>query len=242
VLQAYFDDSKQDGNVLILAGHIATVEQWMAFADRWKQALTMSKPKWNVFKMSSVCLKDPVQLERAEYHCRIIEEFVQGAFCIAIPIKPLAKVIAEYRIHPQYSNPYYLAWLLVVSNFRNFRDYGGWTETIDVYFDKQSEERFVQRAWETLADRYGGDIGPFRNAPMFRSDEEFLPLQAADFLAWWARKNWIEHGTFNNEASLFPWEPCERMTPTMYVQMDEQGIRKHLQNTMVHPSDPRYGK
>ena len=238
VLQAYFDDSKQDGQVIILAGYIASVEQWMAFSDRWKQALTMGSPRWNAFKMSRVNLNDPAQLERTEYHCRIVEEFAQGAFCNAIPVAPLKKVIQEFGIDPKYSNPYYLAWLLTVSNFRNFRDYGSWTETVDVYFDKQSEERFVQRAWEIMSDRYNGDVGPFRNAPMFRSDEEFLPLQAADLLAWWARKNWIEHGSFSNQKSLFPWPSYGDLMPTMFVEMDEDGIRTHFSKTMVLPSDP----
>jgi hypothetical protein len=34
MLQAFIDDSKQDGEVLLLAGYIASEERWAAFSEK----------------------------------------------------------------------------------------------------------------------------------------------------------------------------------------------------------------
>jgi hypothetical protein len=233
MLRGFFDDSREDGCVLILAGYVASVEQWLSFSERWDQALTMNSPRWPAFKMRKVDLNDPFQLERAEYHYRIIEEFLPGGLCVAIPIPIFAKVVEEYNLEPKFRNPYYLAWNLVVSTFRNFHVSNGWKQTIDVYFDKQGESKMVLQAWDIISQKEG--MGPFNNAPMFRDDEEIVALQAADLLAWWARKNWVEHGTFLNESWLFPWEKREPGPDYLFAEMNEDGIRQHFLNTMIFP-------
>lgn len=234
MLRAFFDDSKENGGVLILAGYVASVQQWMSLSDRWEQALTMRSPKWSAFKMRNVDLSNPIHVERAEYHYRIIEEFAQMGMCIAVPIPALSKVIDEFHIEPKYKNPYYLAWLITVSQFRNYHLYNGWTQPLDIYFDAQAESKMVLRAWEVMEEQ-NADMKPFKNVPMFRSDEEMLPLQAADLLAWWARKNWMEHGTFGNDKWLFPWEERSPGPDYLYVEIDEDGIRKHFIKTMILP-------
>jgi hypothetical protein len=241
MLRGFFDDSREAGSVYILAGFVASVEQWIGFSDRWEQALTMASPRWNAFKMKRVNINDPAQLERAEYHYRIVEEFLPAAFCVAIPIPALTKVMEEYRIEPKFRNPYYLVWLATISLFRNNYLYSGWTQPIDLIFDNQSESKMVLQAWDVLVEQ-NDDIKPFQNAPMFRSDEEMLPLQAADLLAWWARKNWVEHGTFDNQKWLFPWEERTPGPDYFFAEMDEDGIRKHLLNTMIAPDSSGLAK
>lgn len=240
MLRAFFDDSRQDGHVLILAGFVANVGQWLGFSDRWQQALTMTQPHWPAFKMSQVNLSDPVQLERAEYHYRIIEEFIPSAVCVAIPLQPLEKVMEEFRIELKFRNPYYMAWLTTLSIFRNFHVAHGWSQQIDVFFDRQNnEEKLVAEAWHIMVEDLG-ETAPFKNAPMFRDDEDMLPLQAADLLAWWARKNWIEHGTFDNQKWLFPWEERTPGPDYLFAEIDEEGIRKHFLRTMILPdSSPK---
>ena len=77
-----------------------------------------------------------------------------------------------------------------------------------------------------------GETAPFKNAPMLRDDKEVVALQAADLLAWWARKNWIEHGTFDNQKWQFPWEESTPGPDYLFVEVDEERIRKHLLNTI----------
>jgi hypothetical protein len=62
-------------------------------------------------------------------------------------------------------------------------------DPIDFYFDNESSsseiigvwERFVATRPENIRHLYG-------SVPRFEDDEVFLPLQAADFWAWWVRK------------------------------------------------------
>jgi hypothetical protein len=62
-------------------------------------------------------------------------------------------------------------------------------EKIDFIFDEQTEKKVIYRIWdefaETRPDSYRVTLG---NTPRFENDQDFLPLQAADFWAWWARK------------------------------------------------------
>jgi len=227
VLQAYIDDSGEAGKVLILAGYLATVEQWLRFSERWQQALDMSPP-WLVFKMRAIDMKIPEQRERAEYHYRIIEEFLPGGFCVAIPIKPLKLVCEELNIGLRWRRPYYMAWIAVISVFRKFYTKGGWKQSLDLIFDEQIESKIVLEAYDILTMKQNGDMAPFKNRPIFRNDEEFLPLQAADLLAWWARKRWLEKETFVDMNWLFPWEGRTPAPDYIFSEMTEDQIREHM--------------
>jgi hypothetical protein len=63
---------------------------------------------------------------------------------------------------------------------------------VDFYFDDRMEEGFISAAWadymasrpEEVKDRYGAK-------PIFGSDQQYLPLRAADLWAWWVRE-WYE--------------------------------------------------
>jgi hypothetical protein len=72
-LQAYFDDSKEAGRVVVLAGLIAPAEQWAAFSDEWKGMLTLRR-NWLYFKMSEwVYSEDEEVWEKIKFPYRIIE-------------------------------------------------------------------------------------------------------------------------------------------------------------------------
>ena len=61
-------------------------------------------------------------------------------------------------------------------------------ERVSFVFDKQAEKKMVRDAWEDFLAQAPIDVrGYFGSDPRFEKDEEFLPLQAADFLAWLAR-------------------------------------------------------
>ena len=51
-MQAYIDDSQEDGRVLVYGGLIASADQWKAFSKDWQQCL--DDAPWDVFKMKKV--------------------------------------------------------------------------------------------------------------------------------------------------------------------------------------------
>ena len=64
-IQAYIDDSQEEGQVLVLAGYIASVPQWLAFSKDWQELLDM-RPRWDAFHMVEIAKSDdPARWERA---------------------------------------------------------------------------------------------------------------------------------------------------------------------------------
>ena len=231
MMQAYVDDSWEGGTALIVAGYIASVPQWLRFTQLWGAALD-TEPKMNVFKMNK--LRQTACRDRVESFSRIIEQTISGGFCVGIPIVPLQKVCKDLELPPIYKRPYYLAWILTLSVFRKFHTDTGWEHDLEVIFDRQREEKFVTEAWDKLREKQNGDTAPIKCAPVFRSDEEMLPLQAADLLAWWGRKAWLQNGTFRGTQWLFPWEDRSGGLPYIYTEMNEAGIRKHFKENIIY--------
>ncbi len=157
MLSAYFDDSREDGSVFVLAGYLGNFQQWKKFSRRWEQALTMRRPQWDEFKMKRVDLNDPDQFLRAQYHYRIIEEFLPDGFCLAIPTGAFQKVMEELNVEEKFRNPYLLAWLTLISFFRNLKVHYGWKNSFDIYFDNQTEEKTVMQMWYEVTEKSPGE-------------------------------------------------------------------------------------
>lgn len=230
-LQAYVDDSTEGGVVLILAGYIASVSQWDAFSVAW-ETLLAEYPTRHVFKMRSVNLNNPIDVEKLERHYRIIEKYIPFGFCMAMPHEPYKAVCEELGVQKRYQRPFNMAWVLLLSSFRKFYTQAQWKQSLDLFFDEHISATDVSAAWDELVERQKGDIAPFRSRPIFVRDDDFLPLQAADLLAWWARKNWVQHKTFKNQAPLFPWNEGHPGPDYMYFEMEEAGIRKHVMDNL----------
>ena len=61
-------------------------------------------------------------------------------------------------------------------------------------FDDQSEKTIILNAWESYVSGNTEDVRErFGATPRFEDDKDFLPLQAADFWAWWVRE-WYSDG------------------------------------------------
>jgi hypothetical protein len=227
MLQAYIDDSTQSGSVMVLAGYMATADQWRAFSERWRQALEM-KPRISVFKMRDIQMKDKVDSERAELHYRIIEEHIGSGFCVAIPLNAFATVSEELHLEKKFRKPFYMAWILLISALRMLHTNYGWQQAVSLTFDEQLGQDTVLEAWDILRTKYNGDTFPIIETPIFRSDDDCPPLQAADLLAWWARKKWTAHNKFGHDSWPFPWVPSPAGPGYAYFEVNEDGIRKHI--------------
>jgi hypothetical protein len=65
----------------------------------------------------------------------------------------------------------------------------GIEEPIDFIFDNQNEKTAILNGWDLYRASAPERIHKLLGAmPRFEDDEQFLPLQAADMLAWWCRK------------------------------------------------------
>ena len=195
VLQVYVDDSTTESDNFVLAGYIATAEEWLKFSRRWEplaeQWGTLQKDGGYIFKMSDMAW-NPERMQRVSAFYRVIEEHALAAFSFGInkrSFKQAAKRIQGKNHNvdmDNFSNVYQMLFnflianvtLLVNSHAEMFLP----NEPIDFYFDNQREKGMILRAWDDFMGRSSSDFQRrFISAPRFRSDTRFMPLQAADF-------------------------------------------------------------
>jgi len=230
VLQICVDDSSQDGESLILAGYIASVENWASFSTEWAGLLTV-RPPWDRLKMSELMADGPgsEKGQRIEWHYRIIEKYAHSSICLAIPRRPLSRAVRDLQLPTAFGNPYYLAWRALISVSLHWQHKSGNHEPIDFIFDEQSEAGLLSDAWEGFRDNMPEEFRRLvKNRPIFRDDEDFLPLQAADMLAWWMRRRFAARKTIMGHDFPFPWGQQRDGLEMLLAEINERGIRKQL--------------
>jgi len=234
VLQACIDDSQTDAEVLVLAGYVATAEEWATFSDEWKRQLA-EPPIWHKFKMKKARRRMAISANdrrRVEAHYQIILDHVSLELCFALPLQPFYKIADEFKIPRLERNPYFLAWNAIISLYTGYAKKIGITEPVEFIFDEQSENTKTKLAWEYL---YG--LFPMRQRkyiqlmPRYESDTRWMPLQAADFIASCRREEFLETGTVLSKRPPVPGFTQDIRHGYMVGQLDEAGIRRIVKDT-----------
>jgi hypothetical protein len=156
------------------------------------------------FKMAQMAAsKDRMAHIPAFY--RVIERHVLASVSAKINVADLRRVQARILIPGldidwgTYANPYLVTFRCLMDMFHIHRhkmtELLPAEQKIDFYFDNQSDKKAIIEMWQNYIKERSEEVRKFYGAaPSFRDDEEFLPLQAADFWAWWVRK-WYQDGT-----------------------------------------------
>ncbi len=205
MLQAFVDDSKSEGKppFFVLGGYIATAEVWAQFSADWQ--VELDRPRaLKYFKFNEAFRKRPsgqfwgwdrqASLARAACFRAIIEKHDLQAFHIGVRVDHLEQAFAG--LGKKWLNPYYLSTSALIPELGRMPALMGQPGArVDVIFDEQvMEKSTVMRAWEEI--RADGSFTPdppdllthvLKNPPIWRDDEDVLPLQAADMHATWAR-------------------------------------------------------
>lgn len=207
VWQAYVDDSLGTDGTFVLAGHVATAENWASFSAEW-EALLPYMPKGakgeHQFKMSHLAQRDG-GIERSQAFYRIIERHVPLSLSCKINVGDIER--AKNRVYvPNLDinwgialNPFIACFRVLMDNFHSRRSDLNKVlpadEKVDFIFDNQAEKSAVLGMWDDYIERRPPEIRDlYGAAPRFEDDAEFLPIQAADFWAWWTRE-WHADGT-----------------------------------------------
>ena len=259
VLQAFMDDSRTDGGVFVLAGWIAPAEKWVQFARDWEELLPGTGKGLNGahrFKMSEMARTERGR-ELAGAFYRVIESINPVGLCVKLHIGELRRAISRiWSLNGPLNfghlkNPYLLSFFFLLHSFhsderealREFLPDGG---AIDFIFDDQSEKSVILGAWDRFLER----LDPKRRqmygtTPRFENDEKFLPLQAADLLAWCLRK-WYENGHNHLDAinlNFTEWFKTNRELNTFNLELTEDIIAQQLIEMLRVEVDPSgYGK
>lgn len=244
MLQGYIDDSgsSEGGNRpsshFVLAGYIMQEPKWEEFVDRWDVVLH-KPPSIEAFKMSEANSGNGSfvgmthELRQFKIHAlsRVIEEFSEHSLALWSYLNwQDYRDVVRRKVHPKIDNPYSVLFYQIMRlahehqiELNKHIDVG--FHKVDFIFDVQNFIGLRTLQWYSmlltrLPEPYKSIAG---TSPVFRKDEEFLGLQAADMLAWHIRRNL--------EAASVDSEVFNRITNGMYAEraIDKQSLLDFVQ-------------
>lgn len=229
MLKAYIDGSGNGSpDSLVLAGYIASDEQWANFSAEWQEML--DKLSMTDFKMSRMA-QSSERMEQAAWFYRIIEKHTICSVSSIIntaklrntlddAIKKNALPVSEKNIK-HLKNPYFMAFRTLIYALLHKQKSIGISEPITLVFDKESEQERAIIAWCNLKEKSTPEIQALMgSAPLYEDDKKVLPLQAADLFAWWVRK-WEKQGINWTDKFDFPWKTNSNFTG-LHVGLPEE--------------------
>jgi hypothetical protein len=195
MIKAFVDDSGSGGDSLwyVLAGYVGSVSDWLGFESDWKAVLE-SPPRIDYFKsVEAEQLMDQFEgFLKDQAHAKIdalievIRRHAQRAIIVRTRQKDYNEIIKP-NVPEIWDDAYHFLFPAFISAVLGMEKYFGTGQSAEFVFD--SSERLGKRAqiqYTQLLDlpQYAGRMANV----LFRDDKEFLPLQAADLLAWQVRR------------------------------------------------------
>jgi hypothetical protein len=239
--QAFVDDSghRQHAPVLVLGGFLAPYSQWQRFIEDWRLMLDMD-PGIAYFKMNEahrlrgefIGWSESRRDERVRLAYQTIEDYVSLQVSCIIDLKALDRVVPTNPLTGRPMNPFLVAFGGLISGVARNQERFSVHEKIDFIFDDQVMEKSkIVEGWEEFKENSPPGLKALMgDIPGFRDDEDVLPLQAADLLAWWVRKMATEEPDHVYRVG-FPWKP-RRQIPGMQFHFDEAMLVKAREATV----------
>jgi hypothetical protein len=205
-----------------LGGHVASAETWAKFAADWEELLKPcgilgSNGNYR-FKMSEIPIT-PDGMWRVQCFFKAIErhEIISiSSLLKKSDLKAAAKqklfVTTGYRGYQPlevgwgpWDNVFILLWRTIMDMFLDQRGHFSCVIPVDApvsfIFDEQTEKRTILDGWDDYIHSKPPQMTHrFGKTPRFESDDDFLPLQAADFWAWWTRERFYPSKNRSPEA------------------------------------------
>jgi hypothetical protein len=209
MFQAFIDDSGWDGKspVFVLAGYVASEKQWESFASDWQAVLDLQQPKKLLsFKMNEARqfrhthsqfygFSEAERDERLIKLVKVINKHTEHGIISVIPLEPYARFFRGKFNPSALDRPYFLSFFGVMTRLIALAKQRNVDDGIEFIFDTQGGEsralleaeyaRFISVAPPGLKE-----LAP--PIPKFGDDRIFTPLQAADMIAWHARRYYYD--------------------------------------------------
>ena len=192
LLQAFIDDSGSDiaDQRLFLAGYLNHAEKWALFSDAWAEELKATPAIEYLHMVEANNLrgqfkgwKKEDRDEKIRGLARVVRHFNPISFHFSISRRDYS-----YKVKPVaprgIGNPHFVGVFAVVSGIVRslenddfiFDQQDGVSDDIDLFFSYMKKN--IPRNARKLIN----------SKPKFEDDKHFLPLQAADMLAWHIRR------------------------------------------------------
>jgi hypothetical protein len=195
MLKAFVDDSGSGGDSpwVVLAGYVGTVCDWVGFESDWSKVLE-SQPRIEYFKSSEAeSLKGQFvgasidqRNAKIEALIDVIGRHAQRAICARMRQDDYNEVIRP-NVPEIWDDAYFFLFPAFILAVLGMEKYHGNSEPAEFICDSsQRVDKRAAKLYHQLKQfpQFAGRIIDV----FFRSDKEFLPLQAADLLAWQVRR------------------------------------------------------
>ena len=182
VLWGYGDDSYEKNSAYVLAGWLGTAENWGKFSDEYEDIglprtlhmRTTRHPRGpRVRKLAALTQKySSYRVDCVLHQCNY-RNLVKG------------------KITPELDSPYFILFYQVILSAARLADAVGWEGTIDWIFDEQGKIGIAANNWYWWIKEHAPPNLKRRlgSTPIFRNDDQVLPLKAADLFAWQIRRH-----------------------------------------------------
>lgn len=223
-MQAFIDDSCIGQSPLYcLAGVVAPASYWPGFSQRW-QAVLGTPPSIPYWKTSNAMTKkgpifDPLSADDRNVKLRnlvgLINQLPIIKFAVTTRHVDYCEVFGRKKIS---FNAWGLLSTVITQSIASFLDGFqstagiGELESLDIIFDSQPEQMEEvaagwKRYYEDAPDWYKRFLA---KPPIFRDEKEFIPIQAADLLAWYVRRRILVNNGMAAPATDMP--PFDHLT------------------------------
>ncbi len=237
MLKGFIDDSGSGGDSkwYVLAGYIGTVEGWDQFDQMWLDVLH-EHPRAESFKAASAeSLKGPFagftveqRNEKIDRLIKVIGKCSRRAVCARMRQSDYNEIV-KGKVPPLFDSPYYFLFPTVMGAAVNIERIDGRTESIDFVFDSDdTHEKGVKRLLPSVSgmQSFHGCVANI----IRRDDKEFLPLQAADLVAWQIRR-FLCVTTEPKRSHFDAAQNCPPEPPHSFI-MDRQMLTKAFDELM----------
>lgn len=235
MMQAFIDESGVgQGDVLVLAGYIASTEAWSRFSSEWRSRLDMH-PRIGKFKMGEMHGSE-VRRERAGWFYRVIEDHALCAISCSIDIRGMLRAIDAYPWPANFEvdsfkNPYIFGFKAILHIIVQHRAQLKIDESVEFVFDDKGEKRKLLSAINRLRFAAALEDRRFLGDVSFRTDDAALPLQAADLYAYWVRQWRLESDwPAGLDQQRFPWKTSRDM-PRLDWAFEEKDFLKEFEKS-----------
>jgi len=206
IYTAYFDESgsPDEGKALVVAGYVASVEQWRKFDDEWHAALAHEGVRR--FHMRDFAhSRREFESWKGDEERRtafiktlvgIIRRNIRKSFSEAIILNDYNRANEKYLLAEQLILPYPLcAWACARSVNRWAKEHGYTDPVLHIYEDGAKHKKQFKK----LMEHQGYPD------PIFSTKDDYIAFQAADFVAWESLKFYTEReaGTFKRFRQSF---------------------------------------
>lgn len=124
----------------------------------------------------------------------IIKKHVLSAFVLTLDHSDYDETMKGH-FSRRHDRPYFFIYLHMLEIATNWQQYNGLNEKMDFVFDKKLEEEdYLRSSHAELMRLSHADVrSRIAMSPLWLDDKDFLPLQAADILAWIFRRYGFLH-------------------------------------------------